>query len=997
MIDNQTKIDLENYFFSNTSFDNLMRKRIRNVLLICSNYDAFILEEDGRINEQVFNEYVSLNLRYPPVFYQASDFDKAVQYIDNENIDLVITMLNQSIEDPLEASKKIKEQYPRISLVILTPFSSELAMKLNLEEHKYIDHIFCWLGNPTILVAIIKLLEDRMNANNDINEVGVQAILLVEDSVRYYSSYLPIIYKIVFNQSKEFMSEGLNEHQKMLRMRGRPKILLATTLEESIYLFELYKDNILGVISDVKFKNNGTIDNQAGFKLCEKVKKDDPDMPFLIQSSNIENKIIAKQKNVAFIHKYSKTLLVELKNFINNYLGFGDFVFVNPSNKEEIMRAKDLQEVQNIIFEIPDETLNYHISHNHFSKWLRARALFPIASLFRSVHAKDFRNINEVRRFLFDSIAKYRQHKSRGVIAEFNKDTFNEYLIFSRIGTGSLGGKARGLAFLNSMIISNNLAQKYQNVVIKIPKTVIISTEIFDEFIENNELYRFANSNFSDEEILEAFIKANLPDRILDDLISFCNVIDKPIAVRSSSILEDSYYQPFAGIYSTYMLPLIKNDDKLMVKLLSNAIKSVYASVYYKESKTYMYQTLNVIDEEKMAIVLQEVVGDKYNDEFFPAISGVARSINFYPVGNEKPEEGICNIAFGLGKYIVDGGTSIRFSPNHPNNIIQLYSAASTLRDTQKSYYSLSLNPSQFIPSTDDSINLNKVPIKNAENNSVFKQFISYYDFYDNSIKEIKTERSIPLLTFSKILQHNIFPLSEIIKTLLLIGQKEIGNPIEIEFAIKINNPKLNNIEFNLLQIRPIISNQELIDIEKTNFNRNDLVVYSEMALGNGRYENIFDIVYLKSKQFNPAKSREIAEVIDKINSSLIEEKRKYILIGFGRWGSSDPWLGIPIRWGNVSGAKVIIETTLSNYQIDPSQGTHFFHNLTSLNVAYITINPFAKNGFWDEEYLSLQNTIYEDDMVKHVRFDSEITVLIDGRKNKGIIQKPNPLNLLGL
>lgn len=995
MHNSQNIIDLDNYFFTNTSFDNLMHKRIRNVLLICSNYDAFILEEDGRINEQVFNEYVSLNLRYPPVFYQSSDFDNAKYYLENESVDLVITMLNHSSENPLQTAKQIKESYPRISLVVLTPFSSELTEKFKVEEHDFIDHVFCWLGNPTILVAIIKLLEDRMNAPFDIKEVGVQAILLVEDSIRYYSSYLPMIYKIVFHQSKEFMSEGLNEHQKMLRMRGRPKILLATTLDEAKDLYYEYKENILGVISDVSFKNNGIRDKEAGFKFCKIVKSDDIDMPFILQSSDLINQKVANQLNVGFIHKYSKTLLVELKNFINNYLGFGDFVFVNPETKKEVLRAKDLREVQEKIFEVPDSSLQYHISHNHFSKWLRARALFPIASLFRSVQATDFDNLKQVRKFLFESIAKYRHFKSRGVIAEFNYDTFNEYLVFSRIGKGSLGGKARGLAFLNSMIIANNLYKKYEGVSIKIPKTVVVSTDVFDEFLEINKLYDFANSDLPDEQILDAFIKAKLPERLNSDLLSFCNVLKNPIAVRSSSLLEDSYYQPFAGIYSTYMIPKIEDNDDLMILLISNAIKSVYASVFYKESKAYMSQTLNVIDEERMAVVLQEVVGSKYNEVFFPCVSGVARSINFYPVGNEKPEEGICNLAFGLGKSIVDGGASIRFSPSHPNKIIQLSSPALALRDTQKYLYALSLNPSQFIPSIDDSINLSRMPIKEVEKSKVFNSVVSYYDLQENSLKEFKAERSIPVITFSKFLQHNTFPLASIVKEVLEVGEKELGNPIEIEFAINTDVAKGKEIEFNLLQVRPIISNKELVEIEVKNYPKEDILVFSEIALGNGKYKDIHDVVYIKSENFNPAKTLEISAIIDKINDSLQKENRHYVLIGFGRWGSSDPWLGVPVKWGNISAAKVIIETTLSNYQIDPSQGTHFFHNLTSLSVAYFTINPYAKTGFWDEEFLSNQDTIYEDDFVKHVRFSNPLIITVDGRKNRGVILKPNVINLL--
>jgi CheY-like chemotaxis protein len=986
-----TKLDFSNYFFADTSFDNLMQKRIRHVLLICSNYDAFILEEDGRINEQVFNEYVALNLRYPPVFFQASTPEDSYNFLHEYNIDLVITMLNLAEVNPIDLAQEIKQRYPSIPLVVLTPFSREVNTTIRIEEYDFIDYVFSWLGNSSILVAIIKLIEDKMNAEHDIHQIGVQAILLVEDSVRYYSSYLPNIYKIVFFQSKEFMTEGLNEHQQMLRLRGRPKILLATTYEEAVYLYEKYKENLLGVISDMSFLREGVKDPMAGFKFCKKVKGDDINMPFLLQSSDLKNAEIAKKCRVSFIHKYSKTLLVELKNFINEYLAFGDFVFIDPDQKTELIRAKDLQELQQRIFEVPDNTLQYHISHNHFSKWLRARALFSLAGLFRQVRAEDFSDLDEIRRFLFDSIAKYRYHRSRGVIADFERDRFNKYLIFSRIGQGSLGGKARGLAFLNSMIKRNDIIYSFPGVIVNIPRTVVIATDIFDEFIEANELYRFASSEVADDDILKAFVNSRLPYRIHEDLFSFLGVIQNPLAIRSSSLLEDSYYQPFAGIYSTYMIPRIVNDERLMIDLLSNAIKSVYASVYFKESKSYMSSTSNVIDEEKMAVVLQEVVGKQYGSRFYPLISGVARSINFYPIGSEKAEDGICNIAFGLGKYIVDGGMSLRFSPKHPHKIIQLSSPELAIRDTQKVFYSLDLEPQRFIPSTDDSINLHKLSIKEAASDKVLQFVSSSYDMRDNIIKEGQVDGGIPVITFSRILQHNMIPLAEIVDAILEAGEREMGNPVEIEFAVNLDVPKFAPVFFHLLQIRPIVSNKELIDVQIGTYERHQTLAYSKSALGNGETEALFDVVYVKPATFNPAKSADIAYSIEKINAALVKEKRNYILIGYGRWGSSDPWLGVPVKWGQISGARVIIESALDKYQIDPSQGTHFFQNLTSLSVGYFTINSYADLGYWDSDFLDNQPAFFEDQFVRHVRFSKPFKVLIDGRKNEGVILKPLP------
>ena len=628
------KFDLEHYFFRDTSFDHLMKKRIQHVLLICSTYDAFILEEDGRINETIFQEYVSLNLRYPPVFFKAHSAKAAFHLIENEKIDLVINMLSITDADSFELSREIKNEYKHIPIVILTPFSKEVSKRLANEDLGVIDYVFSWLGNPRILVAIIKLIEDKMNTHYDVRQVGVQCILLVEDSVRYYSSYLPNMYNIIFEQSREFMTEGLNEHQMMLRMRGRPKILLATTFEQAISLYEIYKTHMLGIISDVTFKRDNIKDRYAGIKLAQIVKSNDPYLPFLMQSSNLSNEKFAKELKVKFLHKYSNTLLLELKNFIKDYLAFGDFKVINPQTHTELFKAHNLQALQGIIYDIPDKSLLYHIQRNHFSKWLRARALFSLADLFRKADSRSFKNLDEAREFLFNAISRYRSDKGRGVIAQFNKEKYNKYIIFSRLGEGNLGGKGRGLAFIDNIIKRHNLHHKFPKVIISIPKTIVLSTELFNEFMNLNDLYKIGLSDISNEEILDKFLNGKLPDFVFDDLKAILNVINNPIAVRSSSLLEDSHYQPFAGIYSTYMIPNT-GTDKQKINALAQAIKSVYASVYYKDSKAYMAATSNVIDEEKMAIVLQEVCGREENKLYFPTLSGVARSINFYPIETE--------------------------------------------------------------------------------------------------------------------------------------------------------------------------------------------------------------------------------------------------------------------------------------------------------------------------------------------------------------------------
>ena len=979
--------------FNDTSFNLLMQKRIHKVLLIASSYDTFMLEEDGRIDEQIFNEYVSLNLRYPPIFVMANSAEEAFEKMRNEQIDLVITMLTIGTYDTFSLANSIKKEYPGIPIVVLTPFSREVSMRIQHEDLSAIDYVFCWLGNADLLLAIIKLIEDKMNVEHDVEVVGVQTILLVENSIRYISSYLPNIYKIIFKQSKEYVREALNEHQRMLRMRGRPKILLATTYEEAVELFEKYKHNLLGVISDIAYKRNGVRDKYAGIRLCEKVRSHDEFIPFLLQSSDYENKKLAKKHNAGFIHKYSKSLSIELRNYIINQFAFGEFVFHDPKTMEPIGRACDLQTLQQMILEIPEDSLEYHASRNDLSKWLNARAIFPIGQLFKYLKLNDFSSIQELRNYIFKAISSYRMNKGRGVIAKFDKNRFDEYLIFSRIGDGSIGGKARGLAFANSIIKKNHLFDKYPNNIITIPRTVVLSTDIFDEFMEGNDLYKIGLSEREDEDILKHFIDARLPSRVYQDLYAFVSVIQNPIAVRSSSKLEDSHYQPFAGIYNTYMVPRV-DDNTRMIQLLSDAIKSVYASVYYQNSKAYMSATSNVIDEEKMGIILQEVCGSNYQDKFYPTLSGVARSINFYPVEPEKSSEGIANIAFGLGKQIVDGGVSLRFSPKHPNKVIQLSTPEMALKDTQKYFYALDLTPEHFVPSTDEAINLLRLKIKEAEKDkNSLKHSASTYDMQNNVLREGTIYKGKKIITFANILKHRIFPLDHILQDLLEVFQREMGNPVEIEFAVDLNKPKDEPVIFNFLQIRPIVDNEEDQDIDISEVKREDALIYSDSALGNGNLDEIYDFVYVKPNNFSSLKSKEIAYELSNLNDQFKKEGKNYILVGPGRWGTADPSLGIPVKWAYISQARVIVESGLHNYRIDPSQGTHFFQNLTSFRIGYFTINPYLNDGYYDLEYLDQCKSTFENEYIKHIRFKQPLKTRIDGKNSKGVVFKPQSDN----
>lgn len=976
--------------FNDTPFISLMKKRIYNVLLVSSVYDAFMLEEDGRIEEQLFNEYVSLNLRYPPSFLLVSTGEEAIEMLELEKIDLVIIMLSSKEKKTFELAENIRLCRPLVPIVVLAPLSRELSLRMDRKELKAIDYVFNWLGNADILLAIIKLIEDKMNADHDILDVGVQCIILVEDSVRFYSSYLPNIYKIILTQSKSFMTEGLNEHQKNMRMRGRPKILLATTYEEAFALYEKYQQNLLGIITDVSYERAGKTDPAAGIRLCKMVKKNNPFMPLLLQSSESHNEEQAKQIKVGFINKNSKTLSIELRRFIREYFAFGDFVFKDPVTGMEVMRAADLRAMQEKIFQVPNESLQYHIERNHLSKWLRARALFPLAELFKMFAADDFNDCDDVKRFVFDAIAAFRLNKARGVIAEFNRESFDEYLSFTRIGQGSIGGKARGLAFLDSLIKRNNLFDKYEGLQVSIPRTVVLCTDIFDEFMEENNLYPIALSEaHTDDEVLKAFVEARLPFRIHEDLYTLVSVIRKPLAVRSSSLLEDSHYQPFAGIYSTYMIPLVENDERTMIKMLSNAIKSVYASVFFKDSKAYMMATKNVIDEEKMAIVLQEVCGKTYENRHYPAISGVARSYNFYPIAPERPEDGIASIALGLGKHIVDGGQTLRFSPKFPNKVLQTSQPDIALRETQKTFYALDLSPESFLTTTDESANLLKLRISEAEKDGVLKLVCSTYDYQNNALRDGWAEGGKKLVTFANILKYKTFPLAEILMDLLQIGHREMSKPVEIEFAVELNKPPGVLKLFYVLQIRPTVDYDETVAINLDNIPDGQTIIKASHTLGNGLINDVTDIVYVKPEAFDPSQTREIAQLIGEVNNRFLADGRSYVLIGPGRWGSSDPWLGIPVKWPQISSARVIIESGLEHYRIDPSQGTHFFQNLTSFGVGYFTINPYISDGFYDLDFLNSLPALYEDQYIRHVRTQTPVVIAIDGRNTTGIIFKP--------
>ena len=979
--------DFKNLVFKDTSFANLMNKRIYNVLLIATKYDAFMLEDDGRVDEQIFNEYTSLSLRYPPRFTQVTTEEEALAELKDRNFELIIGMPNMDNRDIFAAATEIKIHYPNIPIVVLTPFSKEVSKRIANEDLSAIDYVFSWLGNAELLLAIIKLIEDKMNAPDDTASVGVQIILLVEDSVRFYSSALPHLYKFVLEQSQMFAKEALNDHQRTLRMRGRPKIKLARTYEEAVRIFNQYRDNMLGIISDMSFMHDGVKDPYAGYKFGQYVRKTGLIIPFVLESSEASNKVYAKELGASFIDKNSKSYPQDLRKKIMQRFGFGDFVILNPQTKEEIMRIKDLKDLQKKVFQIPDDSLVYHLSRNHFSRFFYSRAMFPPAEVLKRVDVSDYKDMDEARKLIFDLIVQYRRMKNSGVVAVYQKERFDEYSNFARIGDGSLGGKGRGLAFIGAMV-KRYPKLEHDHFAVTIPKTVVICTDIFDEFMETNELYPVVLSEVDDETILKYFLRASLPARLIEDLMAFFDVVKSPIAVRSSSLLEDSHYQPFAGIYSTYMVP--KLEDKYdMLRTLSDAIKAVYASVFYRDSKAYMTATSNLIDQEKMAIVLQEVVGNRYNDRFYPTISGVARSLNFYPIGNEKAEDGIANIALGLGKYIVDGGQTLRFSPRHPHNILQMSTMDFALRETQTRFYALDLKNLADQFSVDDSFNLLRLNLKDADADGSLKFIVSTYDPYDQVIRDGYYPGGRKILSFVNVLQHEVFPLADTLDQILHVGQDEMGRPIEIEFAVNIDPQNPGFATFYLLQVRPIVDNKEVMEEDLTLVEQEDTILTSTSVLGHGIVTDVQDIIYVKTGAFCSSNNQSIAYDIEKMNRQFTGEEKNYVLVGPGRWGSSDSWLGIPVKWPHISNARVIVECGLENYRVDPSQGTHFFQNLTSFGVGYFTINPFKGDGWFDEGYLNSLPAVEETEYLRHVRFDKPVVIKMDGKKSLGVVLKP--------
>lgn len=976
--------EYQKFYLKDVTFVNLMMRRIYNVLIVANPYDAFMLEDDGRVEEKIYNEYVELGLRYPPTFTQVSTTEEAREVLRTMHIDLVICMPGNADNDAFSVARDIKAEFPHMHCIVLTPFSHGITKRMENEDLSIFDYVFCWLGNTNLILSIIKLIEDKMNLEHDINEGGVQMILLVEDSIRFYSSILPNLYNYILAQSKRFATEALNRHSATLRMRGRPKVVLARNYEEAMALYERYSDNVLGVISDVRFPIHGEKDSEAGLKLMREIRQNDPYLPLILESSESENRAKAEAEGFRFVDKNSKKMSLDLRKMLEEHLGFGDFIFRDPKTKAEIMRIHSLKELQDNIFKIPDDSMLYHISRNHMSRWLSARAIFPVSIFLKTVTWERLKDITAHREIIFDAIVQYRHMKNIGVVAVFDRMKFDAYSHFARIGEGSLGGKGRGLAFLDNIIKMHPEFNSLEGAKVQIPRTVVLCTDVFDQFMEQNNLYQIALSDASDDDILRHFLRAQLPDSLIADFFTFFEAVKSPIAIRSSSLLEDAHYQPFAGIYSTYMIPYL--DDKyVMLEMLACAIKGVYASVYYRDSKAYMTATSNVIDQEKMAVILQEVVGKQYDGRYYPNISGVLRSLNYYPIGDERAEDGIASLALGLGKYIVDGGQTLRVSPYHPHQVLQTSELETALRETQTRFYALDTRHVGNDFKVDDGFNILNLKVKEAERDNSLNFIASTYDPYDNVIRDGLYEGGRKVISFAGVLQQNVFPLPELLQMSMRYGAEAMRRPVEIEFACNLNADRTGSLY--LLQIRPIVDQKQMLDEDLTAIPDADCLLRSHNSLGHGVTEDVTDVVYVKADdRFSAADNPTIAREIEKLNKEYLDRGTNYVLVGPGRWGSSDSWLGIPVKWPHISAARVIVEVALKNYRVDPSQGTHFFQNLTSFGVGYFTIDENRNDGCFHKATLDAMPAVEETDHVRVVRFEKGLRIMMDGKKGEGVV-----------
>lgn len=971
-------------------FQNLMRRRIRDILLVSSLYDLHLFEEDGRLYELIRNEYQGFNLSHSPELTRVSSGRDAINLAKEERrFDLIITTLHIDDMPAITFARMVKEQGLGIPVVLLAHDNRELHYLLLHQDPSVFDKVFIWQGDFRIIIAIVKYLEDRMNVDHDTRVVGVQTIIVIEDNVRDYSSFLPIIYTELLKQSQRLISEGINLTHKFLRMRARPKILLCSTYEEAWNFYEKYREYMLGVISDVDFPRNGVQDPLAGIAFARAVKAQQPDLPVLLLSQTPENEAAAHAAGASFIVKNSPFLLTELRQFMVHYFSFGDFIFRTPDGVE-IARATDLKSLEEQLHVVPDESLVYHGERNHFSQWLKARTEFWLAHQLRPRKVSDYPSVAALRQDLINALHSYSIARQRGIITDFSKETFDPESSFARIGSGSLGGKARGLGFVNTLINDYNVGNQFEGVTISVPPAVVVATDVFDQFLEENNLKHFAMNCTDDREITKRFLHAEkFPEDVLGELAAFLDIVHTPLAVRSSSLLEDSQYSPFAGVYQTYMLP--NNHPNPLVRLndLLNSIKRVYASTFYQRAKDYIRVTSYRLEEEKMAVIVQKLVGIAHENRFYPDFAGVARSYNFYPIPPAKNADGIVSVALGLGKTVVDGGNAVRFCPRYPTDLIQFYSTEETLNNSQRLFYALQLDaPTDFGYETHDML-LKQYDLDVAERDGTLRLVGSTYSPEDDTISDGLARRGIRVVTFAPLLRSRLFPLPQILELLSDMGTWGMGTPVEIEFAVNMSLPPDRPKEFGLLQMRPLVVHRETEELNVEDFDPSTLICQSDRVLGNGLIEDIRDVVLVDYHRFERSQSRLVAAEVSKFNSQLLSENRPYLLIGVGRWGSLDPWLGIPVTWDQIAGAKAIVEASFKDLSVTPSQGSHFFQNITAFMVGYFSVDTHHGKGYLDWDWLLGCTPSATMEFTRLLRFDKPLLIKINGHQGKGVILRP--------
>ena len=977
---------LSNKFDRDRFLQDLMLHRVHEILLVASPYDAYTLEQDGRLTEQILHEYLGMNLSYAPRVWQANTASYAMDLLSRRPIDLIILMLRISDMDPLTFALKVKELYNNKSIILLAFDESEIKeLPNNIDD--VIDNVFLWTGDSSVFPAIIKCVEDLKNVKRDVRKGNVRAILFIEDTPWYYSSILPVIYKETLFHAKQLMDKSLNDTQRLLHMRGRPKILLAKSYESATKFFKQYKNNILGIISDIRFPKDGLIHPHAGIIFAKYVKSIEQNMPILLQSN--ENNAIEQAKVISpfVLNKKSSTLFSDLRSFIVDNLGFGDFIFKNKLG-EEIDRASNIDELLDVLENISEDSLNYHAAKNHFSNWLAARGEHKLATQFRKIKKDKFASFSDRKSHIISIIQDEHKNKNMTSVAEFKSTRGSLKANFLRIATGSLGGKARGLAFANFFWKEAQLENFFPNVIFKVPKVVVVGTDEFDRFMNVNNLWETALSLDDNKDIENVFLQGELSDSLVKVLEELLNEVKFPLAIRSSSLLEDSQYQPLAGMYATYMIPNCHESDLERLKQVCESIKRVFASTFFQEPKTLMETIVHRHEEEKMAVIIMEMAGQKHENYFYPSFSGVAQSYNYYPISYMRREEGIAFTAIGLGKTIVDGGKALRFSPHYPNVLPQFYSIKSTMANSQNSIYALNLDNGNSPLNNGEDDNLDKLFLSDLEQHGVLKYTASVICDEDGILRDSLSKKGMRVITFSKILKYNIFPLSEILKNMLSLCAKAMGCPVEIEFAVNLYDDSNRKDEFYLLQIKPmVVSNLQKFNNNDDN-SEEEILCSSNMVLGDGLIENISNIIYIDIDAFDRSLTRNIAKEIELINRKL-GSTNPYLLIGPGRWGTADPWLGIPVNWQQISNAKIIVELGIDELNPEPSFGSHFFQNVTSLRIGYFTLQNINKDGDLDLEWIKSQPVKQVTKYIRWVQLENSLKIRIDGSSGKGVILKP--------